>query len=130
MSRSAALSSSVVLRYDKIGFSLTIACHVGNFNNARRARSEGYVPEWQTEGPHHEVLSMTSGLGLELGLTFCSFAYSKSLRTLSPVTTPGYRSDKQKLHEIGPDASYWDDIKNAHTSKIENLVGGVSGGSR
>jgi hypothetical protein len=58
------------------------------------------------------VFSVTPGYWFGFVLTLCVFAYSKSLRTLSPVMTPGYGSN-----QLEPEILY----KGSHTGTISRI---------
>ena len=100
MSHSTALSLSAVSRYDKIDFSLTIACGVGNSKNDV-LEAIFYVPEWQTEGTHHEVLSMTS-VGIRTRSDLMFLRIIKKFADIVASDDTGLQSDKQILHDIRP----------------------------
>jgi hypothetical protein len=61
------------------------------------------------------VLSVNIGVGIR---TLSDLLFLRIFKKFADVVasddTSLYRSDKQKLHEIGSNASYRDDIKNAH----------------
>lgn len=53
------------------------------------------------------------------GLTCCSFAYSKSLRTLSPVKTPAYHSVSLSTMLRAAYSTYGNDVEDAHCDFAE-----------